>query len=249
MKINVVTNLKKRIQKIAHIDFRQASLKKLYEILRENGYPHGFLKKLIFCTSNTCISENQEPPSNDPPAEPINDPIDNRIKFASLPALPGLTNKLINIFSVINNLKIAKYNVTTNRSLFTNLKDKLPLLSKSDCIYSVSCIDCPDIYIGQTSQALKKRLTLHKSDIRLHPDRCALALHASNNGHQFDLNNVKILAVESNYDKRLFLEMCFINDHSNSVNKKTDIKSLSSIYSYLLSINKSASVSNISLSS
>lgn len=245
MKINVVNNLKNRILKIAHPDYQHDSLNTLYKILRDNGYPHGFLKRLIFCTSTNQNGSNNLEPTHEPTrSEGDVITLDPRIKFASLPSLPGLTNKLINIFSIIENLKIAKYNVVTNRFLFSRLKDKIPTMSKSDCIYSIPCVDCSNVYIGQTSQALRRRISLHKSDIRLHPDRCALASHAKNNGHNFNFNNTKILSIETNNDKRLFLEMCYINEQKNVVNKKADIKGLSSIYSYLLSIDNSFTKSN-----
>lgn len=251
MKINVIKNLRNRIVRIAHPDYQRSSLQKLYGILRDNGYPHGLLKRLIFCTARSQngsedlnpLETIEQPPSPNNARDGNEENLESLVRFASLPSLPGLTSKLTHIFSSINNLKIAKYNVTTNRRLFTNLKDKVPVLSKSDCVYSISCLDCSRVYIGQTSQMLKKRITLHKSDIRLHPDRCALALHAAKNGHTFDFDNVKILSSESNYSKRIFLEMCHINEHQNTVNKRTDIKGLSNIYNYLLTLNRDSDIS------
>ncbi|KAK9873617.1 hypothetical protein WA026_023296 [Henosepilachna vigintioctopunctata] len=101
------------------------------------------------------------------------------VRYRSLPYFPSLTAKLCHIFSEIDELKVAKYNFITGRSVFTRLKDKIPSSLTSDCIYSVPCLDCEGVYIGQTSQTIKRRITLHKSDVRLCPDRCALALHFS----------------------------------------------------------------------
>lgn len=108
----------------------------------------------------------------------------------------------------------------------------------SDIIYQINCVTCHSKYIGQTSQTIKQRITLHKSDIKLRPDRCALASHVNETGHHIDFDNPKILAVESNHNKRLFMEMCFINNSDNSLNNKTDIQSLSRIYTYVLELDK-----------
>ncbi|KAK9872894.1 hypothetical protein WA026_020247 [Henosepilachna vigintioctopunctata] len=157
------------------------------------------------------------------------------VRYRSLPYFHSLTAKLCHIFSEIDELKVAKYNFITGKSVFTRLKDKIPPSLTSDCIYSVPCLDCEGVYIGQTSQTIKRRITLHKSDVRLRPDRCALALHSSQQGHRFDFDNVGILDVAGSYQKRIFLEMVHINNNSNSINKKTDVSRLSCIYSYLLS--------------
>ncbi|XP_044751208.1 uncharacterized protein LOC123311365 [Coccinella septempunctata] len=209
MKINVVNNLKNRIIGLTHMDFKQSALNRLYDILKDNGYPHGLLKKLIFSTSNRRISP--DPPEHPPttlPQQRQDAPHESshvsQIKFASLPSLPGLTSKLVHIFSSISNVKIARYNVFPNKFLFTNLKDRADVLSSSDCVYSVRCLDCEGVYIGQTSQSLKRRFAVHKSDVRLHPDRCALALHAARAGHVFDFDNPKILYSCSNNTKRVF---------------------------------------------
>ncbi|XP_044760195.1 uncharacterized protein LOC123317654 [Coccinella septempunctata] len=151
---------------------RQSALKKLYDILKDNGYPHGLLKKLIFSTSNRRISP--DPPEHPPVTLP------EQRQDRTLPTRAHI------------------YNVFLNKFLFTNLKDRADVLSNSDCVYSVRCLDCDGVYIGQTSQSLKRRFAVHKSDVRLHPDRCALALHAARAGHVFDFDNPKILYSGSN---------------------------------------------------
>ena len=150
------------------------------------------------------------------------------MRFAKLPYIRELTPKLIRIFQGVN-CKIASKSVLTVNNLFSKLKDKVPLLSLTNTVYSIPCSNCNLTYIGQTSRSLKGRLTSHKSDARLHPNKCALASHAFNLGHIIDYNSVKILARESNLAKRCFLEMTHIYQCDNSMNKKTDIHQLSDI--------------------
>ena len=103
-------------------------------------------------------------------------------------------------------------------------------------VYSVPCSDCELKYIGQTSQQLKQRLTQHKSDISQINKNCALAIHCRTLKHTMQFDNAKILEQETRTNKRSFLEMIHIQkNNSFTMNSKTDIGNLSSIYSFLIS--------------
>ena len=123
-------------------------------------------------------------------------------------------------------------------SVYSKLKDKVPITSQSDVVYSIPCSECEKIYIGQTSRQLSQRIISHKSDCRLHPERCALAEHVNKFDHKMKYEEVKILNTQRNLTKRLFLEMTCIAQTENCINKKTDISHLSEIYSYLLFLDK-----------
>ena len=161
-----------------------------------------------------------------------NEPIETNIYF-SLPYIPNLTNKLTNILK-LNNSKFTFNNMKTVGNYFTKLKSNIDNFSKSNLIYSLECKSCHKNYIGQTSQKLKSRIAQHSSDIKCKPNSCALSKHVVENLHLIDFKNPKILAYQSNLDKRLFLEMCFINNSSGNLNYKKDIQNLSNIYSFLL---------------
>lgn len=46
----------------------------------------------------------------------------------------------------------------------------------------------------------------------------------------------KILTIERNYHKGLFLEMTFISQEPNTINENSNIKNISEIYFFLLSV-------------
>ena len=230
MKTNVIVGLKRRIIAITHPSLRKNALQRLQDILILNGYPRGFISRLLFDHTRERPSRNLE--SN------VQNTQDQTIKFATVPYIENLSHKLINLFKTYSNIKIAQYNIITNRINFTPLKDKLHPLLNSNVVYSIPCKDCNNVYIGQTSQLLKKRLTLHKSDVKLRPERCALARHSHDTGHSFGFDDVKILELENNSFTKSFLEMCHINNHDNTVNSRTDINRLSTFYKYLLYIDK-----------
>ena len=53
----------------------------------------------------------------------------------------------------------------------------------------------------------------------------------------FNYDDVKVLETEINYKKRSFLEMYHIHQTMDTMNKRTDLEGLSSIYTYVLSLN------------
>src|SRR3978361_1421621 len=116
---------------------------------------------------------------------------------------------------------------------FSKLKDALPTHQRSDVVYCITC-QCNRRYVGQCSTTVRQRITLHRSDSNLRPNRCTLAAHVAKTGHRPGYDDVKILAEEKHLGKRLFLEMCHINEQEDSINSKTDLDNLNTIYSFLL---------------
>lgn len=154
--------------------------------------------------------------------------------YRRIPLVKGLTNNIISSFRDFPHIKMVKYNTLKISHLYSQIKDKTPTLFKSDVIYEIPCDGCQKTYIGQTSQWLKQRLSLHKSDCRTHKKRCALVDHHLETGHTFTIDKVKVLKQESNYKSRLFMEMCFINKNKESINFKSDTNQLNTIYCNLL---------------
>ncbi|XP_044764412.1 uncharacterized protein LOC123320976 [Coccinella septempunctata] len=256
MKVNTIVGMRDRI---THPEFTHAAHRRLSNILTDNGYQRSLVNKLIFSSPASTPTPAQQPQvevqTNEqiahPPqrgdladeggSEAVTVSMEPQIRYTSLPFVPKLTHKLSNILSIIPDIKIAKYNVFPNRLLFSNLKDSIPLMYKSNVVYAIDCGDCNGTYVGQTTQILKNRIALHKSDTRLHPERCALALHANRLNHCFNFDDARVLTTVTNYEKKIFIEMCHINNCDNSVNKKTDVGNLSRIYSYLLELDRVSS--------
>lgn len=61
------------------------------------------------------------------------------------------------------------------------------------------------LYRTNFSQSIQQRMSLHRNDVRLRPDRCVLTQHSlnmyQNRGHIFDLSNPSIRAIEPKYKK------------------------------------------------
>ena len=74
----------------------------------------------------------------------------------------------------------------------------------------------------------------HARSVKNKGNKTALAEHATSYKHSFDFKNTKILHIENNLKKRLFLEMIYIEKENSSINYKRDIENLSVIYNNII---------------
>ncbi|XP_044761653.1 uncharacterized protein LOC123318931 [Coccinella septempunctata] len=224
-KVNLVLGLKNRIRRIAHPSLRTQNLEILFQLMLENGYPRGLLNRLIHSSTHSGQPRNEH--------RGASTTIDLNLTYASLPLIKGMTNALISLLKTPNIKLIPKPEFKIDR-LHSRIKDSVSTFHKSGVIYSVPCSMCNEIYIGQTSQQLKKRLAQHRSDIKNPNKICALADHSRDRDHLMDYEATRVLDCERNGGKRSFLEMYHIKRHPNAMNYRRDVNHISSIYSYLI---------------
>jgi len=122
----------------------------------------------------------------------------------------------------------------TNGNFFTKHKFKHKNMNKSGLIYELQCHSCDAVYIGQTKNCLRDRVSQHKNSLKRKLNNTALSNHCLDTGHNFNFDTPKILQYEHNYFRRLFHEMIHIKKNKNSINFRSDIQNLSSIYTNLL---------------
>ena len=123
---------------------------------------------------------------------------------------------------------VCRYSITKT-SFFTNMKDKLNKLSKSNVVYQFSCPGCESSYVGKTEQTLveitKEYVTRANSAIKGHLDNCLNLEHLFSinnlilndvNTHEFRLNivrqNTRIIDESNNWNVLLFKEAYHIKE-------------------------------------
>ena len=123
---------------------------------------------------------------------------------------------------------VCRYSLTKT-SFFTNMKDKLNKLSKSNVVYQFSCPGCESSYVGKTEQTLveitKEHVTRANSAIKGHLDNCLNLEHLFSinnlilndvNTHEFRLNivrqNTRIIDESNNWNVLLFKEAYHIKE-------------------------------------
>lgn len=229
-KTNFALNLINRSKRLSSPQFYRESENRVVDLLLLNGYPHKLICKLL-----KHIKHKNEP-NPPPPQKPI---------YYSLPYVNKLSENLNKILTQgQNNLKFSYKKQKPLSTLFTKIKDPIPKNMKSHLIYEIPC-DCGKSYFGHTDSHLKTRVYAHKYSVetmRKNPnkyDPTALTTHARLTGHNFKLEDAKILGYEKNLFKSEIKEMVQIERHKNiAVNKRTDVNNLSKCYGNLIHFGK-----------
>ena len=73
-------------------------------------------------------------------------------------------------------------------------KDPVPAEEHIGVVYSIPCVECSSVYIGQTGRSLKQRVSEHRR-ARKNGDvqTSALAEHVFKTGHAVDLSQSEVL--------------------------------------------------------
>jgi len=117
----------------------------------------------------------------------------------------------------ISDMRVAHYRVNKLRNIIKAHKDPFPNLCKKNVVYKFNCNNCEAIYVDQTKRQLKTKIVEHhiKRNTSIHS---VITDHRIISDHDFDWNNVEILDVERNLNKRLISEMINIISQSKSLN-------------------------------
>ena len=102
------------------------------------------------------------------------------------------------------------------------MKDYIDFNQRTGAIYQIPCKNCSGIYMGETSRSFKTRCSEHKQDLNPRNlakiddnntnKKTALVKHVVNFQDNIDFDNSSILAFESDFFKRRFLQSFFINN-------------------------------------
>jgi len=162
--------LKNNYLSSSDFEFHDDILDEFRDVLRKNGYPNNFIDKVIFFKSRN---------------KNCNLPLTHR-KYFSIPFI-GRSTIIIRKFlqSLDEKICVSFRNYNTIRdNFFSKTKDRTSLLKDSGIVYMVECSDCPSVYVGETSQSLKKRISQHSNDVKNGIHSTAFSSHALENDHK-----------------------------------------------------------------
>ena len=89
---------------------------------------------------------------------------------------------------------------------------------KSGIVYKIDCTPCNVVYYGQTERSLRTRIAEHKKAVASFDQNSKVASHVHQFSHNMNFANVKVIGLESNYHKRLFLEAWHSTSDPNAGN-------------------------------
>ncbi|KYN22457.1 hypothetical protein ALC57_05142 [Trachymyrmex cornetzi] len=214
--------------------FHLKNLEFCIKTLLKNGYPIDLMFREVQKRINKLYTTKLINLNNDDCD--IHDNIDDTLgkKLFVVPYIPKITNTVIsNLNKDVFTIGIRCMN-KLNRFVKVH-KDKTDTMSKNNVVYKVTCKDCEASYVGQTKRKLSTRVKEHEYNIRENPSNYSvLTNHMLEFNHSFDWKNVRVMDIESHYNKRLISEMLFIKEQHNDINAQKDTEKLSKSYFCLL---------------
>ncbi|XP_062716065.1 uncharacterized protein LOC134291828 [Aedes albopictus] len=269
MKLNVAKNLINRATQLTTKSSMEQVKHKIFQILRQNNYPSALINRLTSHIRNNQAALTTATPSNHniqhshPPQQPSqadpgtttilpisqhtlqapNSQIPNEVVYKSMPNIPILSRTISEILKrEYPSVKIATYNIKSTKTLLKPVKDAVTPLEQHNVIYSIPCTNCDKVYIGMTTNHLKKRISGHRSNVNKHSNttehdtqpKTALIQHMLDCQHTFNLDGTKIVDRSYRSSALPMLEMCHIHNTSNTVNFRTDVDGLNITYAGIL---------------
>lgn len=171
------------VHRLLNIPMEEDDFKKekqyIYNVANINGFDKQFINKIINKQKNKInLSQITKLESTTNPT----------IKYISVPFCPRITNSLRNVLKK-HDIRLVTKSMSTLRNILCNYKDKVPQLHQAG-IYVERCLDCQEIYIGQTRRKLEERHNEHIRAIKYNfTNKSAVAEHMLQQKHNLDCSN------------------------------------------------------------
>ncbi|KYN29802.1 hypothetical protein ALC57_00753 [Trachymyrmex cornetzi] len=207
-----------RVFFLSHPRFHQRNIISVIDILLNNDYPLDFIFKTINLRLKSLFYSQTMKQNN----ANSNDTRDEMKPWITLPYIPQISDKFMNIFNDVN-IRLSFYSLNKLNKYIKVHKDVIPTNSKRDVVYQITCKDCDATYVGQTGRRLQTRILEHKNHInRNTTTQSVITEHRLEHNHEFDWSNVRVLDTERFFSKCLISEMIYIKLQKNSLNCQSD---------------------------
>ena len=98
------------------------------------------------------------------------------------------------------------------------LKNRVPEEKKKGVVYEVPCLDCQQVYRGETGRTLQKRMAEHKTAVKNGNQNNGIAVHVWNSDQRIDWEEAKVRAVPPYYWERRVTEALHIQQQGSTMN-------------------------------
>ena len=144
------------------------------------------------------------------------------IHYISTPYIKGASERTAKLLREYG-IRLSNKSRNTIGSKLSKLKDKIPKNKKTRIVYQIDCKNCDKKYVGETGRDLNTRMSEHKRNVRNQEENSLIFQHIDRTNHEFNFDEVKILANEENVGTRRFLEACYTIVDPNCINRARDI--------------------------
>jgi len=180
----------------------------------ENDYPLIF--KTISNRIRQLITNSNNKTQNDQKISHLDDKIIN--SWFVIPYFSSYSEKFREVVGV-SDMRVAYYGVNKLRNIIKAHKDTTSKFLQKNVVYKLNCNNCEATYVGQMKRQLKTRIE-HRNHIKRNTSTHSVIADHRISDHEFDWNNVEILDVKRNLNKRLISEMINIKSQSKGLNCK-----------------------------
>ena len=223
--MSVIRSLVDRAFNLCSPEFLEQELDTIKKTLKSNGYQAKQINKIIRNKRNSQLHSTLPAIShNNPLPIPQNSNNTNnpQIKYVAAPYIKGTSERMNRVLQR-ENIVLANKPSTSLKSKLSHLKDPIPPETRNNVIYQIPCRDCSGVYIGETGRNISKRTSEHKQAVQRRDPNSQVSQHITQNLHQMDWAEAKILDSHCNFKSRKFLEACYTISNANSFNRREDI--------------------------
>ena len=154
-----------------------AEEKRIVDALRENGYPLNFIQRHSGNRTSRPVEDDQRPPRTS----------------LTLPYIGGLSETIRRFLGPLDT-KVAFRPHSALRHQLVHPKDLVPMDQHTGVVYQIPCSECPKVYVRQSGQTLKHRLTKHRRALQNGDVAAsALAKHVWSTGHLMELSKTEVI--------------------------------------------------------
>jgi hypothetical protein len=226
---NVAKSFARKVFDFSDAQFHEANKVRVKDILHKNSFPHNEIAKIIQSAFTS------EAPRNTAQA-PHSTTNTHYCSLAYVPRVSEALTKRLKYF--LPDVTVANRPDFKNTRFFSKQKNKLSTNKTSNCVYQIDCKNCPNVYIGETTTTLEKRMYAHRNSVapqNVHKPSTALARHSSTTSHEFNFDNISVLDRNNNKSKLKICEVTHIikNQHI-ACNFKSDSSNITRSYGNLL---------------
>ena len=194
----------------------QQELDYLYRAFQEAGFPtrvigevHSAVKRKFYSAPSQSLPEENQPPPT-----------------IALPHTTFVNNYVKPLFRANGSRVVSSSTCTLRNHLISNR----PPLEEGvgGSVYSIPCLNCDKVYIGQSGRDFNVRLGEHKAAVRLGKVNNACAKHTLHDNHNIDWSNAKTLYKSNILTNRLVVESTLIKPRNifNNMRSTSTIENL-----------------------